>query len=56
MYLRRLYQYNSTLGFTLPAQVKEQLDLHKSDYIELWFSDGNTLILQKHELPEKPEQ
>ena len=55
MYLRRLYKYNSTLGFTLPAPVKEQLKLDKGDYVELWFTDAKTLILRKHELPKKPE-
>ena len=56
MYLRRLYKYNSTLGFTLPAQVARQLRLEKSDYIELWFTDAKTMILRKHELPKKPER
>lgn len=54
MYLRRLYKYNSTLGLTLPKEIKDHLKLHRGDYLELWIYSPETVIFRKHEIPKKP--
>jgi len=51
MDIRKVLKFNGTLGMTIPNKFSKVLDLHWSDYVEIYLSDKETLVVRKHKLP-----
>ena len=49
MQLRKVLQFNSILGLTLPKQFSQWLEIDKGDYLELSLGAGKIINIKKHE-------
>ena len=49
MQLRKVLQFNTSLGLTLPKEYTQFIDIEKGDYIELSLGPGQALTIRKHE-------
>lgn len=50
MQLRKVLQFNGTMGLTLPRAFADALDLHWQDHVEIYFVNPDKIILKKHVL------
>lgn len=53
MILRSILKFDKTLGFTLPKQIAEIMDIHWHDYVEIYLIDDEHLVIRKHLAPDK---
>ena len=56
MELRKVLRFNGTLGLTVPNKYSRVLDLHWKDYLEVSLQDNETIIVRKHQLPNKRKE
>ena len=48
MQIRKVLQFNGTMGLTLPKAFANALDLHWQDYGEIYFVNPDKINLKKH--------
>lgn len=48
MVLRKVLNFRTILGITIPKHYTKALDLNPGDHIQLSLLDGKTLVIKKH--------
>lgn len=48
MVLRKIIQFNTVLGLTLPKQFTGELELKKGSYVEVYLRDKRTIVIKAH--------
>ncbi len=56
MTLRKILDFNGSLGITIPKEYCKSLDLHWKNYVEIYFVNPNKIVIQKHNLPKEKLQ
>lgn len=53
MNMRKVLQFNDSIGFTIPKQFGHALNIKHGDYVEVYLRDNKTMVIKKHGIAEK---
>jgi len=48
MNMRKVLQFNTAIGFTIPKEFGNAMNLKSGDYVEVYLRDKRTMVLKKH--------
>ncbi len=51
MDMRKIVQFNTILGLTLPKEYTNALGLERGDYAEVFLRDNKTIVIKRHGVP-----
>lgn len=53
MNMRKVLQFNDSIGFTIPKQFGYALNIQHGDYVEVYLRDKKTMVIKKHGIEQK---
>ena len=48
MTIRKVLNFNGSLGLTIPQEICRTLDLHWKEYVEVYFVNPDKIVIKKH--------
>ena len=53
MTIKKILNFNGSLGITIPHEYCKTLELQSKDYVEIYFVNPDKIVIKKHHITKK---